>query len=251
VAAVTRRGAARCAARTPPVGLCRRHSARAALATAFAAAHRGASGRLDAASARRLAHELFHRWLGTGLQATGPSLNWFKEGVTEYVAHWAVVHCGLATEPWFAGELLSMRGEIARNRLIGRVRLGEPEAEWRRDPEREELIYKKAPLVAFLADAALRRREPRGILRMIGALLERPEAAYGLSAVRDELAALGQGELVRTHINRPGLPGGELDRALHAAGFRVPGPAGAARAIGVRRPIADRFFGRPDRPSLP
>jgi hypothetical protein len=219
----------------------------------LAAGHADAPARLDAASARRVAHELFHRWLGTGLKATSPSLDWFKEGVTEYVAHWTAVHCGLAPETWFAGELLSMRDGVARNRQVDRVRLGEPDADWRRDPEREELIYKKAPLVAFLVDVALRRGGHGGILRLIGRFLGRtlagpagplPGATYDLAAIRDELAALGLAELVRDHIDRPGVPGSDLDRALHAAGFRLRDRPVALTSVGLALEGGAPLFGR-------
>ena len=171
-----------------------------------------------------VAHELMHDWLGIGLTEEDPSLVWFKEGFTEYLALWQATSAGLVSRDWFAGRLLELEG-IARERSsAGQVAFGDPTVTWRDgDGPNEMLAYTGAPLLALRIDAELRAAGEPGLPQLVRDLLAREPPRYSLEDLRRWLAEHGQEARWEASIQGAALP--DVAESLELAGYateRVP-----------------------------
>ncbi|MBI4860694.1 MAG: hypothetical protein HY815_10605 [Candidatus Riflebacteria bacterium] len=198
---------------------------------------------------RHVAHELFHAWLGWGLQVEGP-LEWFKEGVAEYVALRSIVALGLASPVWFALAMDQKLREVADEPLARTVPFLGAEVAWRSRPELESLMYAKGCVLAFHLDVRLRRRGHPGIARLVGDLRTRAIGRGGALAVDPSdlklaLNAAGLEETVRRHLEGVALP--DLDQDLGSAGFFVRHEATDLTYLGVGLQGGALLFGTVDR----
>lgn len=162
-----------------------------------------------------IAHELFHDWLGLGLQVGG--LVWFQEGFTEYLALWYAARMGVITRDEFAHRLLEHEAILRERSALGSAAFADPEVQWRDgDGPRETLAYSGGALLALQIDVELRRTGKPGLPQLVRDLLAAGEHA-SLEDLRAWLEANGLAALYERSI-----VGTELDGAaesLRAAGF--------------------------------
>ena len=165
-----------------------------------------------------IAHELFHEWLPGKLGADGPSLVWFFEGFTDYLALWHLARTEVVELDWFAQRLLEIERDAKGSGAWGAVNFGDPETEWRdRDGPHETMAYKGGALVAFHLDVALCREGLPAIVTLIADLLEEGEG-YSLDRIRQWLEGHGLEDWYDTYLTEATeLP--DAGEALRSVGF--------------------------------
>jgi predicted metalloprotease with PDZ domain len=106
-----------------------------------------------------LAHEMFHNWCGRGTPVREPEelTYWFSEGFTDFFTRRLLLRAGLTTREEYAASLeLRLREYLQsprRNCSNEDIRTG-----FWKDPETNEMPYRRGDLVAARLDCAIRAR---------------------------------------------------------------------------------------------
>jgi predicted metalloprotease with PDZ domain len=124
-----------------------------------------------------LSHELMHLWNGSGrIRGTQDgSIEWFKEGFTDYLAIKQMYACGIIDRSLFQQRLANFvrRAAIGR-RLAPKLSISAAGAD---KGHHWELIYGGGALAAFVLDAEFSRQNPTGFrdaLRRVYAAADEP-----------------------------------------------------------------------------
>lgn len=168
-------------------------------------------GGLESSATRFLAHEIGHSWIGHAISPTPRTLVWLREGWNEYLAMRAVVEGGWEEPGWFADRLESFERQGLHSIAIDRVDFGDPELDWRADPELEKLAYALGALLAFAVDAEV------GLVPIVRDWLTQAPLQVDHAWLRADLEARGLGGFVASAIDGSQVPGPRP--ALLAAGF--------------------------------
>jgi hypothetical protein len=186
---------------------------------------------LDTGYERIVVHELAHAWLGHALQPAQAGMSWFSEGFTEYVALRSIAAAGLEDRVWFGRALLSYRRELEGNRHATSLPFLGADRDWRENDDVEMLIYKKAPLVAFALDVALRKRGHPGVPRMIGEIIRTTDRIDPEGLVR-WLDEHGMRDFTARYLTGAAMP--DVVGDLAAAGIRVTQAPARLAHVGLR-----------------
>lgn len=166
-----------------------------------------------------VAHELFHQWLGGYARPATPSLVWFFEGFTDYLACFYLAQQHRVSREWFLSRMLEVEAAAVTSSAAGKVALGDPDVVWRdHDGPYETLAYRGGTLLAFCLDAELHRREKPRLGQLVGRLCAEPGGMYSLQSIRAWCEEQGVSGFFETHVLGRRLP--PLHGALESAGFQ-------------------------------
>jgi predicted metalloprotease with PDZ domain len=157
----------------------------------------------------RLAHELFHRWLGSAgiIRPLGAEVLWFSEGAAEYVGILALGATGIA-EPETVLQSLASRIERYRDLPARGQAVNADLATYEADAAYREHVEVKGPLLCLMLDGQLQRVQGSSLwfpdlLRRIfySTFIRRPSGTAAFSeadlgeGVAELLGAYGEGYL--------------------------------------------------------
>jgi len=192
-----------------------------------------------------LAHELFHLWNPGRLPpADGKALEWWKEGVTEYVANRTLARTGAIDREEWLQKVGFHLGRFWGSRYLARPPGPGLEEAGKAKMQYWRLVYGGGATLGLLLDVELRaatggRRSLDDVLRA----LERRHAAGGRPFTREDLAA-ALSEAAGRDLS------GYL--AAHATGTAWPPVEETLRKAGLTVvSFADEFYVRPDPAAAP
>ncbi|MBI4348171.1 MAG: hypothetical protein HY553_15125 [Elusimicrobia bacterium] len=152
-----------------------------------------------------LSHELFHLWLGIKIRVEDWRFAWLQEGLTDYVALWGLWASGIDAGERFGAGLADLEHRALAHPRAKEGVLARTDIEWRK-PEWEDLAYAKGAIVAFAADAELRRRGQGTLFAVLKDLAARGREPATPEAFRAALARRGLGAQARLWLDEAGLP---------------------------------------------
>jgi hypothetical protein len=184
--------------------------------SAFVASYRPAGTSLTASFKHLIAHELFHRWLGTDFVLGNDAIAWFHEGFTDYLSLWTCAASGVLDRGYFASRMKAIDSEARRSPVYGKVAFAQEGVSWR--GAQEKYAYRGGAVLAFLMDVELRKQGRPGVMQMIVDFGTRKQKEpIRLADIRDWMRQHGMEALYQTCVEGKELP--PIDSALAAIGF--------------------------------
>ncbi len=151
---------------------------------------------VTALSARTVAHEIVHWWIGWTFKTTRDA-TWFGEGVTDYLAPKALWESGVWSKKQFEAEIARYEAglktlELRNNKCYS---LGEAsENYWKESDPWHAVVYQKGALLGLMIDAAIHdsTRGKQGIENVVALLCNgRPQAVTTANIEEASIRATG------------------------------------------------------------
>jgi hypothetical protein len=174
--------------------------------SACISSYRPAEKRLLPYLKHRIAHELFHGWLGSDFILADEAIAWFHEGFTDYLSLWHCAASGVIDRGWFATRLTAIDAEARRSPAYGKVAFAEKGIPWRTSAN-ETLAYRGGAVLAFLIDVELRKQGRPGLMQMIADLgVRNPKGPVSLGDIRAWMQHNGLESIYKRHVEGKELP---------------------------------------------
>ncbi len=186
--------------------------------TAFVASYNPAQETLTPTFKHFLAHELFHRWLGTHDFVRGnEAITWFHEGFTDYLSLWHCAASGVVGRDYFASRMAAIDAEARRSPAYGKISFAQEGVGWRAGAN-EQYSYRGGAVLAFLMDVELRKQGRPGVMQLIADLgARRVPDPVRLGDIQAWMQRNGLGDVEKSWLEGKELP--PLEPSLAYVGF--------------------------------